>query len=488
MIKNQRQYNISKSQRDEFQNALAESAHAPIGLAADDAEFRSLEIRALRSQIDTLQEEIDEYEALISGSHKVIEVNSIEDLPRALIQARIASGLSQKDLADRLAMKEQQIQRYEATDYESASLSRIAEVIKALGLNVREDILLPSAQVSLPTIWDRLKPIGLSRDFVEKRLLPRGLAARVESVPDGADTGALALAVSSIVGRIFGFAPTSLFGVGPLSLGALATQNARFKLPARAKETVVGVYTVYAHYLALLVLDATTSERKHPLPSDWEDVRKTVLASYGEVNFKNTLLYVWDLGIAVLPLKDSGTFHGACWRVAGRNVIVLKQRTLSLARWLIDLLHESFHALDKPEEEEFSVIEESEMSDARRLSDDEREATEFAGDVVFDGRAEDLAELCAHIAGGSIPRLKTVVRQVARQEGVSVGALANYIAFRLSTDGKDWWGTAQNLQESGDNPWKIARDILIERLDFNRMNPIDRELLSRALADSEDDQ
>ena len=44
-------------------------------------------------------------------------------------------GFSQKDLAQRLGLKEQQIQRYEATGYASASLARIQEIIEALGVN-----------------------------------------------------------------------------------------------------------------------------------------------------------------------------------------------------------------------------------------------------------------------------------------------------------------------------------------------------------------
>ena len=36
--------------------------------------------------------------------------------------------------AERLGLQEQQIQRYEATDYASASLTRIKEVVSALGI------------------------------------------------------------------------------------------------------------------------------------------------------------------------------------------------------------------------------------------------------------------------------------------------------------------------------------------------------------------
>ena len=63
-------------------------------------------------------------------------LDSFESLPRALVQARIAAGLSQKELAQRLGLKEQQIQRYEATGYASASLTKITEVIEALDIKI----------------------------------------------------------------------------------------------------------------------------------------------------------------------------------------------------------------------------------------------------------------------------------------------------------------------------------------------------------------
>ncbi len=60
----------------------------------------------------------------------------MEDLPKTLISARIASGMTQKGLAHRLGIKAQQIQRYEATEYESASFARIRKVVQALGLRL----------------------------------------------------------------------------------------------------------------------------------------------------------------------------------------------------------------------------------------------------------------------------------------------------------------------------------------------------------------
>ena len=74
-----------------------------------------------------------EYESRKAGKFPIDELSVVAELATVLIKARIAQGLSQKDLADRIGLKEQQIQRYEATDYASASLARIKEVISALG-------------------------------------------------------------------------------------------------------------------------------------------------------------------------------------------------------------------------------------------------------------------------------------------------------------------------------------------------------------------
>jgi ribosome-binding protein aMBF1 (putative translation factor) len=98
---------------------------------------------ALRSQIADLREQLTEYEALRARQREVLALESFEEFPRALVQARIAAGISQKELAKRLGLKEQQIQRYEATEYISASMTRVAAVIRALGLTVRQEIVLP---------------------------------------------------------------------------------------------------------------------------------------------------------------------------------------------------------------------------------------------------------------------------------------------------------------------------------------------------------
>lgn len=133
MIKNERQYRITRKQADRFTHALdslgrrssrsGKEVHPRIARAQEEA---------LRSQLADLEAQLREYESLKAGNFEIDDLHVVAELPTALIKARIAQGLSQKDLAERLDLKEQQIQRYEATDYGSASLNRIREVVSAL--------------------------------------------------------------------------------------------------------------------------------------------------------------------------------------------------------------------------------------------------------------------------------------------------------------------------------------------------------------------
>ena len=133
MIKNERQYGITKTQAARFAQtleSLARRADEESGIHPRIAQARE---DALRSQLGDLERELREYESLKAGGFEFDALNVFAELATVLIKARIAQGLSQKDLAERIGLKQQQIQRYEATDYASASLARIREVASALG-------------------------------------------------------------------------------------------------------------------------------------------------------------------------------------------------------------------------------------------------------------------------------------------------------------------------------------------------------------------
>src|SRR5258708_39497922 len=116
MIRNERQYSITRARAAEFRESLASLETLPEQSEHLHPILRKAERDALRSQLETLESQLAEYEDLKSGGRRSFGLHSFDELPRALIQARIASGLTQRELALRLGLKEQQIQKYEATD------------------------------------------------------------------------------------------------------------------------------------------------------------------------------------------------------------------------------------------------------------------------------------------------------------------------------------------------------------------------------------
>jgi len=130
MIYSDKQYGISSAQLTKLEDALAAAKARTSG----QVWLKRAEIDALKSQIVDIEAELAEYDLLKSGQVSFSKTYALEELPRVLIQARIASGMSQTDLAEKLGMKPQQVQRYEATDYMGASLGRLIEISNALGV------------------------------------------------------------------------------------------------------------------------------------------------------------------------------------------------------------------------------------------------------------------------------------------------------------------------------------------------------------------
>jgi len=135
------QYRVTQRAARDFEKSLA---RLDVDAGERPAWVRRAMREAMESQLEELREEIAEYDALRSGKVGVLELASLAELPDALIRARIAVGLTQKRLAERLGLKEQQVQRYEATLYVGVSLERIQAVAEALGVEIHERVILPS--------------------------------------------------------------------------------------------------------------------------------------------------------------------------------------------------------------------------------------------------------------------------------------------------------------------------------------------------------
>lgn len=95
----------------------------------------------MKAERKNLLASIEAYEsAKDTGNATLLEQRASSDPGVTLIVARIAKGYSQRDLAWRLGVKEQQVQRYEADRYSTISLKNYARVAALLGVQIKATI------------------------------------------------------------------------------------------------------------------------------------------------------------------------------------------------------------------------------------------------------------------------------------------------------------------------------------------------------------
>jgi HTH-type transcriptional regulator/antitoxin HigA len=140
VITNEVQRRSTEAHLSQFEEALANLETEARGKKR--SKLAQLEIDAVRSQAEDLRAELEEYDRLRSGAVSTFDASSLEELATLLIKARIARGWSQRQLAEALAVAEQQVQRYEATGYRSASLARICDIAAALNVTITERLSL----------------------------------------------------------------------------------------------------------------------------------------------------------------------------------------------------------------------------------------------------------------------------------------------------------------------------------------------------------
>jgi ribosome-binding protein aMBF1 (putative translation factor) len=135
MIKNSKQLKIDKVEVSNLQDLLRDMDQLKKENSIDL--MKQLQYDIYKRRIQELTEQIKEYESLVSGKLNSLEFNSTNDnFENSIVSFRLASGLTQKELADKIEVHEQQIQRYEQQDYLKASFERVIQLLKVLGVRI----------------------------------------------------------------------------------------------------------------------------------------------------------------------------------------------------------------------------------------------------------------------------------------------------------------------------------------------------------------
>ena len=146
MIKDSHQYNITKYWVERFTQALVTLRENEEKKLKDPDGWQLLQ-DSYRCRILRLREEIAEYEMLLAHDHDrpiSLSITEIHEISDSLIKARIALKLSQKELGMLCGRTEEQIQQYEAKDYQNASFVDVLAVSDALGIEFRSSQIVAS--------------------------------------------------------------------------------------------------------------------------------------------------------------------------------------------------------------------------------------------------------------------------------------------------------------------------------------------------------
>lgn len=465
MIATENQYKVTSRKLNKLRQALHDLEYV------SDVEpmFLKAQTLSLTETMQELEEQMSEYEALRSGSVAEISLNSLADLPKALVKARVARGFSQSELAGMLGMRPQQVQRWESEEYASASFASLARIASALKLDMSHIVHLNDRPAYDPKELRRaLADAGLPSSVLDDRILPRRLLSRLDLFVDEVDARLRKLFAFGLREALHhrDFAPTAL----------------QFKLPRNAKQVRTRAYAAYLEGLCPII--AKTIRRKPAtISEDFEDLHEQ-LFFYGQ-NLESAVEACWEMGIGVISLDDKIAFNGACWRRNGRAVIMLRNTGTEESRALFDLIHELYHLITT--KGDFALVEAEETSPDRRDSLDEQRANRFAAEVLTRGR---FAHVLADVYGrshGNVSALGDAASAVANDEGLQIGIVANLVAGSVDQGAstRTWWAAARKLQEPGD-PWRTVRDVFIRNAEFDRLDRVEVDLINQMLETSDE--
>ena len=116
--------------------------------ALEKANLSSVEVeRAMEPLLSfhvQLSEEIEWYENV--RRRNFVPIQKISEFGRILIALRIANGLTQRELSEKLGVSEAAISRNERNEYHNITVDRAQKILDALGEVVTTSVLMPSVE------------------------------------------------------------------------------------------------------------------------------------------------------------------------------------------------------------------------------------------------------------------------------------------------------------------------------------------------------
>ena len=131
MIKTGAQRARTLTQIEGFSRALAQADQGSPGKKA--AAIRG----SYEGMIRQLQDEVREYDQLTSGEFTLPALERLDQIAPYIVKLRIARGMSQTELANRLGVSKQVVSRNEEDEYQGVAILRLQEILDVLRIRAR---------------------------------------------------------------------------------------------------------------------------------------------------------------------------------------------------------------------------------------------------------------------------------------------------------------------------------------------------------------
>lgn len=133
MIRNESEYQQAVARTDAERKRIAEHAEA-----WRKQGFTAEQIAKLKEPLESFHmqfvEEVESYERLKRGQFS--EFENLDGLGQTLIGLRIARGMTQRELAERLGVNESMVSRDERNEYHGVTVDRARRILDALGVRL----------------------------------------------------------------------------------------------------------------------------------------------------------------------------------------------------------------------------------------------------------------------------------------------------------------------------------------------------------------
>lgn len=137
MIRNEKEYQEASQRLDQDKEVIRLQKEALIRSGLNEKEVETALQPSLCFHAQLL-EEVETYEKL---KRKEFEpLTNLVHIGRLIIGARIALGISQKELANKLSVTESSVSRDEKNEYHGISVERAQRILEALGVRIKVEV------------------------------------------------------------------------------------------------------------------------------------------------------------------------------------------------------------------------------------------------------------------------------------------------------------------------------------------------------------